>query len=297
MTDNKPNAKRVPTTQKGQLSKHTALSRMKKHVAVDIGCRGYRVLSMLSNPHSTSQIATLEFSSRKKASETLKRLFDAGLVNRTPRPVENARGKTEYVHWLSQKGAKVVFESGYDSCRHLTQIRQWSIARLEHQLLANDFRIVVHLFCGKYPNLQYQVVNHRTAQLLVRSTRLIPDDIILIHKTSMNKTLLFFIEIDLAVESIKGVSPSSLETKVRKYLLYFDSGNSRRDFPDTKGFRILLLTTTKIRANSISNLAAQLGAIFVCSTTFNQITPTALTDEIWAVPGEDEPQRLLRDVL
>ncbi len=69
--------------------------------------RDYMILQQCYwNPHSSSQIAMEHFTSKKKASERLKRLFDAKLLDRFPGLCLFARGKAEYIYVTSKRGEK-----------------------------------------------------------------------------------------------------------------------------------------------------------------------------------------------
>lgn len=67
---------------------------MKPSKNIRLWNRDYNVLDLISEaPYSVNQIAQLEFTSVKKASQRTKKYFDAGLAHRLAGPCDWPQGK------------------------------------------------------------------------------------------------------------------------------------------------------------------------------------------------------------
>jgi len=253
------------------------------------------VLPLISNaPYSVGQIADYAFTSRKKASQRAYKYFCEKLVHRISSPSANPQGRSEYLYWISKKGLSVISSIKEGRVQYkLNNVRQWSAARLDHQLHVNNFHISTHLYCQKKNKIDY-TFHHSSRQFKgFKKASLIPDGVLVLRHIRLSKRLLHCIEIDLGSESEYGYNPSSIKCKLEKYLHYYDSGKSRSDFPGTKGFRVLLVTTDNIRAKNISDLAYEIGAGFVFTSTLDELKNREIFNEVWYQPGKDKKVRLI----
>ena len=160
--------------------------------------RDQDILSLLSfNAYSLSILALLFFSSKKKAAQRMRMLFDARLVFRAQRPFLGGRGKAEYVY--TAKPIKSVY-----SIPHSLIIGDVHVAMTVVQ--ANGF--LVEFFYPGSIGLMPNVLNG-----------LIPDAVAVIKEVQSGKKLLHFIEADTGSESVSAKrSHYSLEKKFEKYL-------------------------------------------------------------------------------
>ena len=271
---------------------------MKQSVkSIRLWARGYRVLSLISQaPYSVSQIAELEFTSVKKASQRTKKYFDAGMAHRLAGPCDCPQGKGEFIYWVSNKGRSIVSGGSAKAFYGSANVRQWSAARINHQLQINQFHVSMELFCRQAKNLKCEFFHSCRHSGGLREMGLIPDAILILRNERLKKRLLHFVEVDLGTEPIQGDDSSSIETKLNKYLEYFDSAGYDKDFPGMQGFRVLFVVDGSKRAGSIMKLADEMQTSFVLATTLDAVNSESVCREIWLSPTCNSKVRLIKSL-
>jgi hypothetical protein len=243
--------------------------------------RDKRILTRLTcNKHTLSQIARQHFTSRKKAAERMKVLFDEGLVERIPQPFIN-KGKGEYIYYISNQG-KSLNRTDHISKKSTDPYR--NIYSVLHDLMITDIYLeLISPVLGF--NIDYYCPNH----IAIRSDLqyIIPDGLAVIEKNSTGKKLLIFIEADRSTEPLSSDKTYSLEKKLEKYVYLFDyqdelnALNRLLKYP-FKGFRVLIVAKTKRRMEGIKRITADLEAEFIWITTSQAITNKSIYKPIWS---------------
>ncbi|MDH3976618.1 MAG: hypothetical protein OEV42_20335, partial [Deltaproteobacteria bacterium] len=144
--------------------------------------RDEKILAELSlNTYSLNQIASTFFTSRKKASERMKKLYDAGLVKRIPHPFASSTGKAEFVY--STKPIKDVYA-------------------VPHSLMITDVKLSFLLSfppCFKSEFYYPKQLNPKAVDLC----GVIPDGISIIENVESGKRIVHFVEADCGTEMLK----------------------------------------------------------------------------------------------
>ena len=123
----------------------------------------------------------------------------------------------------------------------------------------------------------------------------IPDGVFSIRNEQQNKRLLFFLEVDRSTESIASAqNPVSISQKIRSYRSYFQTKGYKRYekkwMEDLDGFRVLFLTNTPRRRDSISTLLRTNPSLnFVWITDKEQMFRHGISASIWVKGGASSP--------
>ena len=213
--------------------------------------------------YTTSQLAKLYFSSRKKAAERLKLLFKAGLTDRFQAPLNDVRGKPEYVY--CSKSGKI--PKNYSHVKHnlaITDFYVWLIEKTKQ-----DRDMVAKFYFGT-----------TLEDKALLGGLLLPDALFILEKG--DKKLLYFAEIDLGTETLRSGSNYSFEGKLDLYSELFDSGEYN-SFLTHKfvGFRLLCVFDSEKRMRNFLGAAKEKSADFVLATTFGKLNEKDLLMKAW----------------
>ena len=225
------------------------------------------------------QIALLNNSGKRIVQRKVSRLFNNGLINLSPRNYSTNFGRPENIISISEKGVKFLQnENLIDNKIPLERLVPDKTYSIEHELLLNWFRIHLNHIPIKNPDLTTDFISSTTPFLPLRRNgfplisesfkqenreiEFIPDGVFTISSKDQNMSLLFFLEVDMGTESLNSGSLKSnnITTKIKNYRAYFQSEKYKRYEKkwDTKfnGFRLLFLTNSSKRKNSIANLVS-----------------------------------------
>jgi hypothetical protein len=255
---------------------------------------------------TTSQIAVLFFSAKKRADQRLRKLWDAKLVDRIFRPV--VFGSKEVVYVLGKEGVKHLANGAGIDPADVNAVRlrakQRKPENLDHFIGINQLRIALdvgapqhdcQVLTWKYENeLKSKTKEGRLVTEKVRDPdnprrplTVNPDGFIELQ-TPKGKTC-FFHEHELEA------SNQQFKRKVKAYTAYYLSQAFQRRWK-YKIFRVL----TTARANRLPALIKTAGAATKGKTLppmfyfadAEDVTPERIFTPIWHVPNQKNPQSL-----
>ena len=161
---------------------------------------------------------------------------------------------------------------------------------INHFLWINQFRIIIEktFHTDNVVSVKFlyakQMIGHALDKCSLR-----PDAMFILEHKKTKRKLLHFLEIDMGTEYIKKKTTSmsySFSDKLRKYINYFDGEYYKYDFNelfkvDFQGFRLMVVTTSIARAESIVSLAKQQEAAFLWATEFHNLKSEHFNEKIW----------------
>lgn len=214
-------------------------------------------------PYTTSQLVRLHSFSRKYGSKRLKRLVDAGHMQRCPTPFVHGRGKPEYIYHA--KGKPPPRDS----------------SQLAHALAVTEFK--VHFLTWLHRSPTFSGIFLHTRQIgQLDDGHLIPDGVYTIQRN--NKALLYFLEIDLGTEPLTGRG-YTLDHKLQRYAQFFDSGCYQTDLRwlgNFRGFRLTVVLNSDVRLAHLQSLIAAAEHDFVLLSTMGILSEHSVAQHIWA---------------
>ena len=228
--------------------------------------RDMEILGAISMcPHSVSQLAREFFSSKKKCSERMTKLFQAKLVQRIPMPNDTMKGKPEFVYYEKKKGVKMTY------------------AGVLHSLGVVDFKLWINSAIENTDSVKGCFHHGQKHCDSLMGGLFIPDGWINLVKG--DKKLLYFVEVDCGTESLTSKSGYAFGDKLDLYAEYFDSEEYNKDYEylgiKFKGFRLLTIFRSQKRMKHFVKLAKVKEADFVLCTTFEHLKEKKLFDKCW----------------
>lgn len=250
------------------------------------------------------QVRDLEFNPTglRQAQDRLGKLFHNDYLNRTNRRGKAAHG--EMIYWLTKKGAEYVAEvKGIE----WTDFRYARVLKrsMEHDILVNDFTIIIHKACEVSADL---VLVHWVNESAFRADRdrvayttmagkpasrdVIPDRYYLIERPGDKK---FRSRLLLELDNTTHPNTRFADEKVLAGLAYIRSKEYLARF-GSNGGRWLVVTTSDQRLGFLKETterAAKRDARVFYFTTFERVAvDSVLTEPIWYPGGEDAPVAL-----
>ncbi|MFZ1292307.1 MAG: replication-relaxation family protein [Melioribacteraceae bacterium] len=256
------------------------------------------------------QIALLNNSGKRIVQRKISRLYNNSLLNLSLRNNSSNHGRPENIISISEKGVKLLQnENLIDSKIPFERFITDKIYNIEHELLINWFRIHLQNIQVKISNLKTEFISSTTPfiplnkngqpliteNLLIEnsSVTLIPDGVFYIKSEKQNKSLLFFLEVDMGTESLqnKGFKSNSIASKILNYKFYFQSEKNlryqKRWNTIFNGFRLLIITNTTKRKVSISNfINSDISNDFVWVANQSEMFEKGLGGRIWSRGGK-----------
>lgn len=207
------------------------------------------------------------FASKTRANERLKRLVDTGYLSARRQAVILGGPRLVYLPGrllIDARGTRRRFGEASD-------------VLLAHQLGLGDIRIALERATT--------VTQWRSEQELVDlALGVIPDAYLEYEVNTL--TFCAFVEYDRGTETL-----SRLERKVKAYLDLAFSGRFTRTF-SRRFFRLLLVTDTAGRLNTVSNAVARLTDRVVRLATLSELVTQGPLASIWRTPGTSTTQSL-----
>lgn len=236
----------------------------------------------------------------------LKLLYQHGFVERLPVPLSSGQLGFLPVYRLTKRGfVEVAAVDDTLRTESLTKSMELSWKRLsdkvslfflEHTLRTNDVR-VAFILAAQARGYQIETwlneselkADHAQDYAYVGDLKvaIVPDAYFVLNLG--NRRAHFFLELDRGTMTLR-----RWKTRVRAYQAYIDSGKYQKRY-QTQSLRILTVTTTQARLESLKQATAQVGArsIFWFST-LDQATADKVTSmPIWSLPGEDTSPKML----
>ena len=183
----------------------------------------------------------------------------------------------------------------------------------DHQLLVNWLRVHLAQMVRTIPRLGMRFLSPTSPFLPLSSDgspavsehvsvdgarrepiRFTPDGVFSISERESQKTLLFFLEVDMGTETLASTArhPRDVRQKIVNYRAYFRSGGYKRYQTHWKcelnGFRLLFLTTSAGRLANLCRLVQEMPPSgFVWLTNERRMFEYGVSAEIWARGGRD----------
>ena len=259
------------------------------------------------------QIALLHGTGLRAAQKRVSSLYAKGYLAMASHDANWLRGRPESVYSVTEKAAALLQEEGtVASATPANRITGDAIVHIGHELLVNWFRIHLRELDKHIPDLSTEFHSAQTPCLPLRQNGMptiadvvcvndakewfIPDGVLSIASQKQGKRLLFFLEIDLATESLRSANSNvaTISQKIRSYRAYFLArGYKRYDkvgTPHLHGFRVLFLTNTPPRRESICRFIQTNSALdFIWITDAEQLFRHGIAASIWARGGKSAP--------
>ncbi|MBW2021162.1 MAG: replication-relaxation family protein [Deltaproteobacteria bacterium] len=264
---------------------------------------------------TSPQLAALLSRSKKGVRDRISKLIVESLLEEVPRGRGQHRGRPERIVFLNKPGVTLLKEQGLIESQVPTGHLVGDKTRCQnHQLLLNWVRIHLNRIETVAPGLKVRCLAHnspflpkefssvsvcsKTGELL----RFEPDATFSIYDSNKDKTLLFFLEVDLSTETL--ASPRRILTDIRQkilnYGICFDMQVYRRYERlwncQLNGFRLLFLTDTSLQMSKICSLAREMQpSDFIWVTQKDRMFEDGISADIWARGGrlDVSPQSIL----
>ena len=246
----------------------------------------------------------------------LKLLFQHRYIYRAERPQTVSEGRKPLVYWLDERGAQYLA----DLEKHSIYDMDWSLQErsvkwpfLEHLLLTNDVRTVLTVAARTkdftlpiWHDERTLKRNHAKDKVRIKTTQghsaevsVIPDAYFLLDTTTKVEDgykYHCFIEMDRGTETAAASTDRCDWTrKIQAYLEYYRSGKYHQRYHVTSSMRVLTVTTTPRRLQTLKEATEKAGGVKrFWFTTIDKITPdTILETPIWQVAGTDREYSLI----
>ncbi|MBP7053920.1 MAG: replication-relaxation family protein [Phycisphaerae bacterium] len=268
------------------------------------------------------QLAALLARSAKGVRDRTTKLIAEGLLAEVTRGRGQRRGRPERIVSLCESAVAKLKERGIIDARiPPDRIMGNSVRCQNNQLLLNWLRIFLAQIERVLPQLEIRFLAHNSPFVpvefsclsittdmepeLARPQRVIsikPDAIFSICDRDRDKTLLFFLEIDLGTETL--ASPqrelTDIRQKILNYGMCFDHQIYKRYEKlwdrQLNGFRLLFITDSLVRLNALSSLVQEMPpSDFIWLTEHARMFKDGISGEIWARGGrlDVSPQSIL----
>ena len=262
----------------------------------------YRVLT-------TAQITALRFLRKRATLRRLAQLVETGLVSQSPRGLGRTKGRSEKRFMLEWMGFEVLLERGLLSPKaEFRQASAENIQCVDHELLVGWFRIHLLEIERVLSRVSVDFVLPRSVFVQENVARLfplridesvedeagsygsiVPDGVFRTRESEQNKSLLFFLEVDLGTEPLAspGRNANDLRQKVLNYRALILSDRSppfdRVWNCSFGGFRLPFLTNTAERMGDLCRLVREMPpSNFIWIADQQRMFSRGLADTIWA---------------
>jgi len=240
----------------------------------------------------------------------LRQLINGNLIMRKERGFGSGRGRREYIIILTQKGLEFLRHKEIlsEHAAYITNKTTDSIF-VDHDLLVSWF--FIHLLQVKRDNQQLATRHLTTSSHDLRmgnADNLLLQEHFAIDETSENtlimipdgvftishkeKTLLFFLEVDMGTETLASTKPGAgdVRQKILNYQSLFRTGHYKRYEQifdaELSGFRLLFLTNSSSRSKNMCALVQDIPpSDFIWITDQNQMFAQGVSADIWARGG------------
>jgi hypothetical protein len=245
----------------------------------------YRVLTL-------TQIQQLFFGHRTAAQRRLRKLFDAGLLDRRFEH-KYSKQNTPAFYVLDGSGATLLRRSWGETIAWTPEHKKVTTTFLKHMLDQNTVQIAVHLACKQQRCSLVRWIGERDLKKLylsqqTRENIVIPDGFFELQTADGKQAFCF--EMDEGTESF----PAKFARKIRAYEQEYRSGTYQRRF-GTRSLRVLVVTTSQRRAANLKHKIEQSGgARRYWFTSLDRITSKSVLHEpIWSVASLEGDRPLL----
>jgi hypothetical protein len=265
---------------------------------------------------TTNQLCDLHDQQPRTMRRVLQTLYKAGLAEAATE-ITGGRGHPERVTVITGRGYELLVEKGVLAQEPSTGPRKAINPQcIDHQLLENWTRIRLHQMERSFPQLSVRFLAARSPLLSVardgqpiplggsddeqraRAFDLLPDGVFAITHNGQQRTLLFFLEIDMGTESIESGRPDHpcIRRKIDQYVLCFSSKAYKQYEPTfcsvLNGFRVLFIANTTSRLHALCrHIARWPHTDFIWLSEENSLLNLGIGASIW-IRGGQLDQRL-----
>ena len=284
----------------------------------------YEMLQIIAEYRTVTspQLAGLLSRSKKGVRDRISKLIAEGLLEEATRGRGQHRGRPERVVFLSKSAVTILKERGFINPQVPSNDMIGGNLRCQnHQLLLNWVRIHLNYIETIVPGLKIRFMAHSSpfvpkeflsvllgagpAAIYRRAedgTRFKPDATFSICDSNQDKTLLFFLEVDLGTETL--ASPkrelTDIRQKILNYRICFDTQvykqYERLWKCQLNGFRLLFLTDTSSRMSTLCSLVREMQpSDFIWIAQKDRMFEDGISADIWARGGrlDTSPQSIL----
>ena len=259
----------------------------------------YRILT-------AEQAAVLQGSGMQAARKRLASLLDMGLVEAIPQGYGRLAGRPGRLYHLSRKGITNLRSHGFDPLQQRYDPQTaGGISAVDHQLLLNWCLLHLLHLEQTHPPLAVSVTDSPSSLIRQDSSSsiasadapdvTIPDAVFGITCQEQGKTLLFFLEVDMATETVASPtrSRSDFRSKIVRYHRYLSSAGYKGYEPSLphplRGFRLLVVTPALRRLTSLCRLVGEMPpADFIWLTDQPTLFRAGFSGPIWVPGGQQD---------
>lgn len=256
----------------------------------------YRVLGI-------SQLSAIFSVSQQMMRRRITALSKTGFVDVTRQPRGVSAGRPENVVYLREFGANTLRDQGVlDPTIAPDIFTKIDFHTLGHQLLINWFRIHLNLLSQHRPALITSFLSptkcHDWYEAGISANGqagVIPDGIFSITEEKQGRSLLFFLEVDMATETLSSSNPQTKD--IRKKVISYQQIFKDNDFKRLeevlggkfRGFRTLFVAATQPRLDQLCRLVRALpGTNFIWLTNSEWMFQRGVSAPIWVAGGNSE---------
>ncbi len=252
---------------------------------------------------SMTQLTILHFPSRQMARIKARHFYDSGLAEIIHQDFAGGRGKPEGIIFPTEKTIKILNDSNSVGGNENFTLPAINRRNLNHQLLINWARIHLTSMEKQIPQLSAKFLSPfieiDSYRIDLADSKLgnllIPDGIFSISYAPQQKSLLFFLEIDMGTETLssQSLSKNDFKRKILEYHYVFKNqlykhleGIFGLQF---NGFRTLVVADSKSRLNQLNRLVKSMKSTgFIWLTDRDSILASGISDVIWFKGGDIE---------
>ena len=287
-----------------------ALELSKQDIGIIVSLAEYRVMTI-------RHLEVLYPGNKRVLRRKLKNFVNQGLIQVGSGVFAKKRGRPENIFSLGHEGFELLKAKGIlNTDIPYERVKAITAHSLSHMLLINDFRIQLVQTEKIVPNLSVTFLSPNSPFLprfnddkpivYERFTldkagtnwvNYTPDGVFILRCTESKKTLLFFLEVDMATESLASEKryKGSIEGKIANYQLSYQLTRYKRYESFFKcrlrGFRLLFLTNDFARLGKLSKLIVQMPpSDFINITDQDSLFAKGLWAPIWYKGGRVEQQ-------
>jgi Replication-relaxation len=271
---------------------------------------------------TVEQLAALSQRSKQVIRRRLRFFENEYLIVKKEHGFGKGPGRLEHIIILSESGMELLRDKDILSS-HAIYFTDKTKAPLfiDHDLLVNWFfihllqigrdnpRFITHHLTISAHNLKegnaekpFLQERFSTDQDHEKINIMIPDGVFTIHDKESDKSLLFFLEVDMGTETLAKIdrTPGDVRQKIINYQALFQSNHYKRYEKifnaEFNGFRLLFLTHLPTTMKAICGLIQEMpGSEFIWVTDQERMFSNGISAEIWARSGwyDKPPESIL----
>lgn len=246
-----------------------------------------------------------------------RRLAENGLLNIGSRGIGRRRGRPENLFSVTESGVQLLKDCArLDSRVKPSSVTEAGIGtQTDHQILLNSVRCSLRQLVQQRPDLTLRFFSSTSPSHITRagaprisdrieradgeSVCFTPDAVFCLKDTAQDKSLLFFLEIDMGTERIASRKSKALSDVRRKVLVYrtYLGRKGYKRYEDTAwfdrkfhGFRVLLVTSSAPRLESLCTLTRETApSDFVWLACGTSLIDSGFAAPVWHRGGGAKP--------